>query len=961
MSKSLFSSGFPCEIAITTSSGKKITIEVLSPLGGGGYNNAYRVRQKDKSTEEFVLKTYISDNKSQNREAQILSTLRGQGSKLPVVRIIDPAISIGDQQGHLESLAPGKKLQEQLPSSRQALLLALGLAKLLKVCAEAEIAYRDIKPGDHIFWEPGNDNTVTNMTVIDWNISQYPATIDALYFDLVKFCNSLPEFFVGKPPQGAEYYHPLAWQYDANLQKCFPPRLRIVLANLCLNFIVPIIPNGEHLLDVTHLSLENILQAWDKVIETLSEAIGVLDGNEYPDLGFKDMPEYQEYLQKFLDALDEKEIEKWTSDLVYNWVNKNLIREPDKRIRPRDTEDMARLRLARLFNPGSFREAILLSLFVALYRTGLQNDASSRPICLKLLQGLLEQKAPDLFYLKGEFQTLVVCAREKADQIGVDAAKINASIWERLSTEFEIWIAYEKLRSASNEEQRTSILQGLDGTWGFHPAIAVYASRAGRTQGFTDKKKEIEAKLSQFNFEAARMLIGMLRDINADAAAEYAVLIGICERIQNGDFDSQNNPDLLNQLLQAVENSRLPLPSAYDLQYQALRERLPVLNRIRELQADINGADDLQQLQGFYVQMDELKKYTVEQYPGIIRLNDDWQEKLRRTTLDQLEELKLKQQKVSAMVDVLVRQNGAVPEIINTAIQPALGEIIKLHDGQENITATLDDLTKEVVAARDTILDEIKSTTEKSQHQLEAFDAKVNEIHAALNETNATIKNTNDAKNPVNELQNSFKQIQRLTIGFGTLTVATCTLLTFLLAITFNPSMFIVAPTATMIPTPTPTQTIVTVTSIPQVVNTTTPTIEPAKQTEAEKILLINALFFEQEDLNKLLWTYSNPSNFNDIKVSVIEQKDEISLVRIKLVVKVVDPNNVSADLYKIPPSRYLIRTLEHHVTGSDYSIIGFSSNEFQITVDGGMLDGKWLAGFFEGWVSNEYLQSEQQ
>lgn len=626
MEASSTSSNYPHEQSVNTSTGLK-TFIITSELGTGAYNNAYLAYDKARPEDQFVLKTYISGKESNNREAQILALMRSHSVDVPIVRLLEPSISIGDSKGHVEALAKGTKIHNQLPSTRQALELAIRFAQLLKLCAESGVAYRDIKPSDHVFWESDNKlDAVKSMTVIDWNIAQYQAPFDALYFDLTKFCRCLPEFFMGKPPQAGEYYHPLEWHFSDEMQARISPKLWLILANLSMNFVVPVIPDGEALLAITSISKQSIIDAWSGIIKQLSVALECLDTTEIPDLGVKGLDkEIRAYLVEWFKAPDIVTT-SLAHELIYAWTGVNGILNPLRVVKQTDSDELARLRISRLLNPGGFRETVLFSIFVAIYRTGLIKDDIALKILRRILQGLLDQKPPDLIYRQDDFETLSSLARGKAHTFKyTDIEKIHGEIWDSLAKEFQIWISCTKFEKESDAQIKHRFAEEMDRS---HPVCSFLLREWNNHNRVRNLKNDIDNALEGSNFELATILAKSLSNTNPQAEAEYLSTINICRELKKIRGEENTSVTEIEQLLQKIGNK--PLPASYLVQANTLKQYLSMLSIASSL---VEGSEDnvgLESLQMISRWIKEVNSTDSSMDVVIEKLKNNCRDKLRK-------------------------------------------------------------------------------------------------------------------------------------------------------------------------------------------------------------------------------------------------------------------------------------------------------------------------------------------
>ncbi len=102
-----------------------------------------------------------------------------------------------DNLVQLQTAAAGEHAERQLPDAlADRLSILLALAKLLRTCAKNKIAYVDIKPLEHLFWEKHAGQI--RITLIDWGIARANAEPAQLADDIRKYCQMIPEIIYGK-------------------------------------------------------------------------------------------------------------------------------------------------------------------------------------------------------------------------------------------------------------------------------------------------------------------------------------------------------------------------------------------------------------------------------------------------------------------------------------------------------------------------------------------------------------------------------------------------------------------------------------------------------------------------------------------------------------------------------------------------------------------------------------------
>lgn len=275
--------------------GEKITglqaeYEVVSHPESGAYAQVYEVA--DTSTgHPAILKLNAISNEEPTILARVSNILAGAGKPERVVNVIDRLLKpVNGLSGHVEEKAPGVPLKklDQLDETT-AISLAIEFAEILALCADNNIAYLDVKPLEHLFY----DSESTRIAIIDWNVARLEPSLPELRDDLLNFCKRLPEFFTRQPqddPRTA--LHPLGWSLRRQtdyLGRSLSYAVWQLLANLSLSSVGPVLPQLYDLLRIpSRLEMRNmspaskrglVHDAWQAVIGELKRVAGLLAGH----------------------------------------------------------------------------------------------------------------------------------------------------------------------------------------------------------------------------------------------------------------------------------------------------------------------------------------------------------------------------------------------------------------------------------------------------------------------------------------------------------------------------------------------------------------------------------------------------------------------------------------------------------------------------------------------------------
>lgn len=708
---------------VTTSAGSQVVYNVSKKLGEGGYNQAYLVLPLNGLGDPCVLKEYLSE-KTSNKEVLILKKFNETHPDFPVVKILEPEIMIGEKHGHIESLAFGKQIQDQRPSGRQALQLALRVAEMLRECARMQIAYRDIKPVEHIFWVPGDNDDVAAMTVIDWNIAEFPAAPDALYFDLYTFCRRLPSFFTGKQPgldQNFEY-HPLTWHNFESFNGIFSPKIWLLLADLSMNFAVPVLPEIDQYLVIDHnYSGSQLSYAWDRVILRLKNTLSSFDSPNLIDAdNFSGLKGYIDGLQNLFERPDEfeKKRKRFLDDLIFDWPGKSGLSSLDPMIN--DTI-LDRLRMARMINPGGFRESLLLSTYVAIYRTGIVRDILSKSVYKKILEGLVDQKPPESYFNADDFVRIIEAAGNKPVEQGLpEMATIHVKLWMNIKDEFLFWIKIGAIREDTPIDTKKTIMESLLST---HPVALLMKNRIKMQRKETEYEKGLVDALEVVpvpNFELAKLHLSYLENNNSSKLDDYHKLITACERVIKIDDDTKNNLEKLQNL--ADEFADVNFSPNIAKKFEDIKLHLESLKKVEALRKRIKIAE-LTDLPGLYQQISELMAH---------ELKKEWRERLLIYKINSIQKAKATSftQQIAVLTDTIVNYKN-IANIASDVGELDVANQIGLDI--EKIEFKVTELQNSLVKGQNTIRETYKKMVEQAGADPEQYIKIGQYLHDAKN------------------------------------------------------------------------------------------------------------------------------------------------------------------------------------------------------------------------------------
>lgn len=258
--------------------------EFIAQSGGARYILKFFDAKDGLNNETSVLKQV---NRLFQTESILESSAVKQMGYMPVPTVVGDSIELFNDEFMrsvdpseykilLETAARGQSCERELPPTySERLKIVVELAKLLRLCARAKIAYVDIKPLEHVFWTTGTSGR-TEITLIDWGNARTDATTTQLVDDIRKFCTFLPELIYGKKmldlTNNGKYEYPIQKENDR--------RLISLLGQLSFNTNNPPLTQKYAQLvgDLVAGSLNEIrlqtkiVDVWDDILRILFEA-----------------------------------------------------------------------------------------------------------------------------------------------------------------------------------------------------------------------------------------------------------------------------------------------------------------------------------------------------------------------------------------------------------------------------------------------------------------------------------------------------------------------------------------------------------------------------------------------------------------------------------------------------------------------------------------------------------------
>jgi len=184
----------------------------------------------------------------------------------------------------IQTAAGGEHAERELPESiTDRLSILLAFAKLLRTCAKNKIAYVDIKPLEHLFWEKRSGQI--RITLIDWGIARANAEPALLADDIRKFCQTIPEIIYGKKMADLQYKGKLTYPIQSENRTALIPLLSVFSFN---SELPPLSTEYAALISdllsgsLNELRVQNrCVSIWDAVITALDQArLATQNGSE---------------------------------------------------------------------------------------------------------------------------------------------------------------------------------------------------------------------------------------------------------------------------------------------------------------------------------------------------------------------------------------------------------------------------------------------------------------------------------------------------------------------------------------------------------------------------------------------------------------------------------------------------------------------------------------------------------
>ena len=175
----------------------------------------------------------------------------------------------------MQTAALGQHAERELPESiTDRLTILMHFAKLLRACAKNKIAYVDVKPLEHLFWEKHNGQI--RITLIDWGIARANAEPALLADDIRKFCQTIPEIIYGKKMADLQYKGKLTYPIQTENRKALIPLLSTYTFN---SELPPLSTEFAALINdllsgnLNELRAQNrCVSVWDAIITALDNA-----------------------------------------------------------------------------------------------------------------------------------------------------------------------------------------------------------------------------------------------------------------------------------------------------------------------------------------------------------------------------------------------------------------------------------------------------------------------------------------------------------------------------------------------------------------------------------------------------------------------------------------------------------------------------------------------------------------
>lgn len=689
-------------------------VEILTTLGQGGFNIAFLAKRcNDPSAESFVLKMYLSGKEKDNREASILAKLGAH--RLPVVSILADKIKVEVYpgifyQGHLECLAPGKKMSSQKPTTRQALHLALGFASLLKECAKQNIAYRDVKPSDHIFWEATLDGKVASMTVIDWNISEMPANESGLYHDIWNFCRTLPEFFTYQPLTNNRRIHPLEWA--RSWQQVVDPRVWPLLADLSVNHVGPLLPGMVDFLSIERITRYTIEQAWDCIIQALEQTLVLLDNEQHINWPGIESLSNNKMLNELLCSPGSDQVKNAEQDLIFRWNKRSSIYLLSQTV---DREVEEHLRLAHMIKPDNVRVGLTLAIYEAVVRTGVYREGYDA--FTQILRNLVNNEKPEIFYTGQACMQLANIAHQAAERRQwPDIAAINEQVWRQLDSELQVWVLCRKVSDEPTLERKLQLAVELQ-KWATHPLATDTNKQVKDENIVVELTKQLAQAYKEGRLVDAQAKMESLGAYSLELVNKYVKVGGIKEVLdasqQIETLEHSWDPILIQQTID--NTARLELPERVKEMRARLIEKSLWLDQVNALYFRVGNISfvDTDAIIKLWMDILQFRKTTSQEFPQLTKLTQAWDEKFASefAGLRQQTEILLQDEKLlknTAQTAKLIENINEFRRVCNNC-------------GKENYTPESERLLVSIEQRLDNLAEQARQKKEKLQSTIQSM------------------------------------------------------------------------------------------------------------------------------------------------------------------------------------------------------------------------------------------------
>jgi hypothetical protein len=521
----------------------------------GGLATVYEVEARGNG-KRYMLK--LNEIKPGPRESEILrrvgEALDSSNCRARVVSVIDLLVEprVPGFTGHIEEKALGSSIEDQRPSEQQALRIAIEFAEALHACAKKNIAYLDIKPEKHIFWnaEPWQ------VTIIDWNVAKWDASPRDLRDDLLTFCRELPAVFRGiSQGDTRKRLHLLGWNMETQRDQRgihLSYAAWHLLARTSVTLGGPLIPAVANLIKVPQdyelkqWELEAgvaekirglVSVAWQSILDELQRVgdlwnrvnrVGVAGSLNYVDVGT---------LEQASIGSSDRWLE-WCASARKNASNQiDTSRGRKSSWRAGEKYDRDLLSKARLLDPQNATAAVALGVHSMWSQVYLKNsEATWKELLVSALdhdprgfRSDLEEHGASLASEIGQ-----LCQGIDQSDGSSEPDRSLATVWSRIFDDFlheaRAWSYLEEARAMPQPEERIRQLALAQESVPNHPLVLLELNRAREArerQTRVDRaKKSLASALAKSDVEEARRAFEELkREAGSDSSArEYVDL-----------------------------------------------------------------------------------------------------------------------------------------------------------------------------------------------------------------------------------------------------------------------------------------------------------------------------------------------------------------------------------------------------------------------------------------------------